>query len=322
MTLSASIVVPTFQRPELLNRCLAALFAQDFEPDAYEIIIADNAGNAQTQNQVAKWRRLSGPVIHYVPAAHAPGPAAARNAGWRAAQGQVIAFTDDDCIPEPRWLHAGIAALQNGPAAAGGRIRVPMSRPPTDYEQNEGGLDQVEFATANCFCRRDILAKVGGFDERFTAAWREDSDLYFKILEAGQRVIAAPAAVVVHPVRPGRWGISLSQQRKSMFNALLYKNHAALYRRKIEPTPPWHYYATCAAWLAALASAGTGQLALAVVASGLWVGLTGRFCARRLRRTSHAPLHVAEMVVTSALIPPLSLFWRLRGALKFRVLFL
>jgi cellulose synthase/poly-beta-1,6-N-acetylglucosamine synthase-like glycosyltransferase len=247
--------------------------------------------------------------------------AAARNAGWRAARGEIIAFTDDDCIPEPSWLKMGIAALQHGVAAAGGQVRVPLPPAPTDYEQNEAGLQHAEFATANCFCRREVLAAVGGFDERFTTAWREDSDLHFKLLEQGQRVMMAPAALVIHPVRLGRWGISLSQQRKSMFNALLYKNHPAFYRRKIEPRPPWHYYAMCTAWLTAAAAALVGSSALALTAIGLGMVLTARFCARRLRQTSRAPLHVAEMLVTSALIPPLSLFWRLRGALKFRVLF-
>jgi hypothetical protein len=152
-------------------------------------------------------------------------------------------------------------------------------------------------------------------------AWREDSDLHFKLLEHGLRVVSAPAAVVKHPVRPGRWGISLSQQRKSMFNALLYKNHATLYRRKIEPTRPWHYYGNCAACLTALVSALIGHRMVGVAAAGVWLVLTGRFCARRLRQTSHAPSHVAEMVLTSALIPSSSLFWRIRGAFKFRVLY-
>ena len=61
---------------------------------------------------------------------------------------------------------------------------------------------------------------------------------------------------------------------------------------------------------------------LLAVAGGLWLVLTGRFCARRLRQTSRAPRHIAEMVVTSMLIPPLSLYWRLCGAMKFRVWFL
>jgi glycosyltransferase involved in cell wall biosynthesis len=88
MTLCASIIVPTFQRPDLLNRCLAALVAQDFDPAAYEILIADNAGSTETQSQVAKSQTPSGPAVHYLAAAHDPGPAAARNAGWRAAQGR------------------------------------------------------------------------------------------------------------------------------------------------------------------------------------------------------------------------------------------
>jgi GT2 family glycosyltransferase len=319
--LLASIIVPTYRRPDLLNRCLAALVAQDFNPAAYEIIVADNAGSAETESLVAKWNANTAPAVHFVPAAHSRGPAAARNAGWKAAKGEIIAFTDDDCIPEHGWLKAGLAALQDGVAAAGGQIRVPLSQTPTDYERNEAGLESVEFATANCFCRRDVLAAIGGFDERFTMAWREDSDLHFKFLEHGLRVVSAPAAVVEHPVRPGRWGISLSQQRKSMFNALLYKNHPTLYRRKIELRRPWHYYGSCAAGLAAVGSILIGQRVAALAATAVWLVLTGRFCARRLRRTSHAPSHVAEMVLTSAVIPCLSLFWRVRGAFKFRVVF-
>jgi hypothetical protein len=193
---------------------------------------------------------------------------------------------------------------------------------PTDYERNATGLGTAEFVTANCFCRRDVLAATGGFDERFTAAWREDSDLYFRLLEEGRRVVHAPDAVVVHPIRPAPWAISLRQQRKSLFNALLYKKHPALYGRFIQPAPPWHYYRI----VAALLGTGIGVLRRSrlLMAGGIcvWLWLTARFCAGRLRGTSHAPDHVVEMIVTSALIPPIAVFWRIRGALKFRVVFL
>lgn len=63
----------------------------------------------------------------------------------------------------------------------------------------------------------------GGFDERFRMAWREDSDLHFRSLERSYKLGHAPMAKVIHPVRPARWGISVHEQRKSMFNALLYK---------------------------------------------------------------------------------------------------
>jgi len=203
-----------------------------------------------------------------------------------------------------------------------GRIVVPVPHRSTDYERDAARISTAEFVTANCFYRRAVLAAAGGFDERFTAAWREDSDLFFTLLECGARLAHAPDAVVVHPIRPARWGVSLAQQRKSMFNALLYKKHPALYRRRIQAAPPWRYYVAVVALLTAAAGHARQRRACALVAGCVWVIVTARFCARRLRGTSHAPRHVAEMAVTSALIPPLAIYWRLRGALTFHVWFI
>ena len=89
MTVEVSVVVPTFKRPELLERCLAALVAQTFDSSAYEIIIADDAASELTRHQVEDWRsrcQLTGPLIHYLPVRDSQGPAAARNAGWRFAR--------------------------------------------------------------------------------------------------------------------------------------------------------------------------------------------------------------------------------------------
>jgi hypothetical protein len=163
---------------------------------------------------------------------------------------------------------------------------------------------------------------VGGFDERFTAAWREDSDLIFMLLEHDVRCIAAPDAVVIHPIRPAQWGISIRQQRKSMYNALLYKKHPALYRQKVQATPPWHYYCIVCALLVLLIGVMSEAWLLALISLGIWVYFTGRFCALRLQHTSHSLSHTAEMIVTSIVIPPLAILWRLRGAIKFRVFFL
>ena len=325
MTIRASVVVPTYNRPEFLDRCLAALLAQEFDPSAYEVIVADDAASEATRRQVESWAARvedTGPPVRYLPVTATRGPAAARNVGWRAARGEVVAFTDDDCLPEPGWLGAGARALAPGVAGAMGRVVVPLPPLPTDYERNAAGLATAEFVTANCFYRRNALAAVGGFDERFEAAWREDSDLFLTLIERGERLVSAPDAVVVHPVRPARWGVSLRQQRKSLYNALLYKKHPILYRQRIQSRPPWHYYGIVAALLTSLACA-LGRRRWGVLAGlGVWTLLTSRFCATRLRGTSRATRHVAEMVVTSVAIPPLAVFWRLRGALRFRVVFL
>jgi GT2 family glycosyltransferase len=327
MSIRVSVVVPTYKRPELLDRCLAALLEQKFEPTGYEVIVADDAASIHTESQVERWAGQaaefgSGHTIRYVAVKGRHGPAAARNAGWRAARGEIIAFTDDDCVPHPQWLGMGVGAFEGDTVGAAGRIIVPVPPTPTDYERDVAGLECSEFATANCFYRRDALVEVGGFDERFTMAWREDSDLYLTLLERGHRLVKVPAAVVVHPVRPARWGISLCQQRKSVFNALLYRKHPALYWRKIQPHPPWHYYQMVGMMLLGLAALLTGRHRLATSAAGGWLWLVGRFCARRLRGTSLTPSHVAEMVVTSMLIPPVCIFWRVYGAVKYRVLFL
>jgi glycosyltransferase involved in cell wall biosynthesis len=316
-----SVVVPTYRRDALLARCLDALVSQRLSHD-YEIVVADNAASSSTEELVLELAAKASSPVRYVNAADRKGPAAARNKGWQAARGHFIAFTDDDCIPDPGWLAAGLRRLGFGAEGVWGRVVVPLPEAPTDYERDAAGLQTAEFVSANCFYRRDILASVGGFDETFQQAWREDSDLYFTLLKRGCRLVHEPAAVVVHPPRPAQWGISLSQQRKSLYNALLYKKHPELYRRRIQGTPPVGYYLAAAAGLLASLALLSGRKKTATAALGVYLGLTGRFCARRLHFTSRSPGHVLEMAVTSALIPPLSVYWRLRGAARFRVLFL
>lgn len=282
-----SVVVPTCGRPDLLERCLGALERQSLSREQYEIIVSDDSELRS-------------------------GPAAARNRGWRKARAPLVAFTDDDTVPDRAWLEEGMAAARRGADAVAGHTVMPLSDPPTDYERNESGLERAEFITANCFVRRYVLQELGGFDESFRKPWREDSDLHFRLLEGGYRIARADAARVVHPVRPAPWGVSLRQQKKVVFDALLFRKHPRLYRERIRAAPRWDYYLT----VLCLALSPFSWIAFA-----FWAGLTGRFIADRLHGTSKAPRHIAEMVVTSMLIPPLSVFWRLVGAVRYRVAF-
>ena len=325
MAVAISVVIPTYRRPHLLERCLRALLQQDLHPDDYEIVVADDGAEAATEKLVcdlAAQQQGRGPALHYVAVQGRHGPAAARNTGWRRAEGEVIAFTDDDCVPTPSWLRKGLEVFQYGAAAAWGRLSMPLPENPTDYERDAARLQDSEFVTANCFCSRAVLEESGGFDERFTAAWREDSDLFFSLLERSVRIVHAPDAVVVHPIRPARWGISLSQQRKIRFDALLYKKHPRLYRTRIRKLPPVRYYAIALALVVAGAAALSGRWTLAALALAVWAGLTLTLLYQRLRSTTRRIGHVAEMALTSTLIPPLAVFWRLVGAVRYRVVFL
>jgi GT2 family glycosyltransferase len=282
-----SVVVPTCGRPALLARCLQALESQSLPRDQYEVIVAEDRQR--------------------------DGPATARNQGWRRARAPIVAFTDDDCIPDHDWLRRGLEALAGGAHAVCGRIVMPLTGAPTDYERDAQGLERAEFVTANCFVRKFMLERVGGFDERFRLAWREDSDLHFGLLAQGARIVREPRAIVVHPVRPANWGVSLRQQRKIMFDALLFKKHPRLYRERIRAAPRWDYCVIVASLLVA---------PLWTPAWLVWLLFTGRFFVQRLHGTSRAPGHLLEMILTSIAIPPVAVFWRLVGALRFKVAFL
>lgn len=350
-TLDLSVVMPTYRRPDLLARCLGALLAQTLPADRFEVIVVDDGQEDRCREQVERVAATPGaPAIRYLRAASGRGPAVARNAGWRAATAPLVAFTDDDTLPDPAWLARGLAAMQAHPdwVAAAGQVRVPSASAgadgigtatdgdgdigrdgaparrdarPTDHELMTRGLETSEFVTANAFARREVLARIEGFDERFLRAWREDSDLQFR-LQAQGPVGRVADALVWHPVRPERWGVSLRQQRNVYFDALLYRKHPAIYRSRIRRVPPWDYYAIVAMAPAALVLTVAGQGAIAAGLLAASAALILRLTARRLRATSRALPHVWEMLCTSAAIPFLSVYWRLRGAWHFRTPFL
>lgn len=328
-TLRISVVIPTCRSVDLLCRCLAAVFAQRIERGAFEVIVVDEGARAETEAALQSLRaRDDAPVVRLVRPRQGHGVAAARNAGWRAAYGKLIAFTDDDAIPHPDWLAEGERALNAGLVAVSGQVAVPAlaapKSPPRRWDRDPASRERqsARFMAANAFVRRSALLTVGGFDERFQRPCQEDSDLQFRLQRDAGPVGRSPRALVVHPAQPERWGDCLRRQKDLFFEALLYKKHPRLYRERIFSSPPWNDYAivllTLAApllWAADVAGSAAVSLALAVV------GIL-RLVAERLHRSPRAPEHIVEVLLTSALMPFLSVYWRLRGAIHFRVLFL
>src|SRR4051812_21531613 len=195
-----SVIIATYKRPLLLRRCLAALVMQSLANNRYEIIVVDDGNDPDTRSEVSSFMaQHNRPSIRYFSTATpSSGPAIARNIGWKAAKGSIIAFTDDDCEPLSNWLEAGVEALcDSGIAGAWGRIIVPIPAQPTDYELNTARLEQAPGATANCFYRKTALVSIGGFDERFSRPWCEDSDLQFTLLEKRYELIPAETAKVI-----------------------------------------------------------------------------------------------------------------------------
>ena len=111
---SFSVVIPTYNRPQQLDRCLAALAKQDYPQDSYRVVVVDD-GSRQPLHDIVNAYTDQMTVTLIVQ--ENAGPAAARNKGVQNATGDYIAFTDDDCMPDAHWLREFAKTLQSHPDA-------------------------------------------------------------------------------------------------------------------------------------------------------------------------------------------------------------
>ena len=209
---AVSIVVPTFERPDQLQECLASLAALDYPRDRYEVIVVDDGGAAAIEPIIAALRPgLDVTLIRQVNA----GPAAARNTGAAHAGGQVLAFTDDDCRVDPGWLRGLTDALAAAPGSmVGGQtvndasgIYPAMSQLIVDVVYRHYNRDPMQarfLASNNVAFSADGFREVGGFDPDFR--FSEDRDLCDRWRHSGRRIVHTPAALVYHAHRMGARG--------------------------------------------------------------------------------------------------------------------
>ncbi|HZB58728.1 MAG TPA: glycosyltransferase, partial [Actinomycetota bacterium] len=217
------VVVPTVGR-DSLRLLLEALAAAD-GPSPGRVLVVDDRRDRSRALPVSGVEVIAG---------RGAGPAAARNLGWRRATAEWVAFLDDDVIPGPSWLAdlaRDLEGLEAEVAASQGRVRVPLPpwRRPTDWERNVRGLETARWATADMAYRRSVLQEVGGFDERFPRAYREDADLGLRVVRAGYRIVNG-RRVVTHPVRAAGGMVSLRVQAGNADDALMRGVHGRGWR--------------------------------------------------------------------------------------------
>jgi glycosyltransferase involved in cell wall biosynthesis len=163
------------------------------------------------------------------------GPGAARNRGAADARGEYLAFTEDDCEPQPDWLDRAAAALGARPAidVLVGATISPDGRPTRRPDGN-----RPHYLPTNLFVRNDRFRKAGGYCEDFFDRggiyFREDSDFGFTLEEAGAIVAVALAARVTHPTEHPRFLDPLRWARRYEMDALLQSRHPELFRQRIE----------------------------------------------------------------------------------------
>jgi GT2 family glycosyltransferase len=202
-----TVVVPTYGRARQLGDCLAALAALDYPRDRFEVVVADDGSPQPPREAVERLRDAIDVRLLAVP--HR-GPAAARNLGAGAAQGELLAFTDDDCRPTPGWLRALAGQLRAQPrAAVGGRIRNGLAGNPFSagsqllidflYHQWNGRPDGPVLLTSNNLAvRADLFREIGGFDASFPLPAAEDREFCDRWRAGGRPLCYAPEAIVDH----------------------------------------------------------------------------------------------------------------------------
>ena len=285
--IAVSVVVASHARHLRLRWLLNALEEQTLARGSWEVVVVHDY-DRETADRVIGGHPLSdaGLLRQFAIPAGTGSPSRQRNIGWREARGEMVAFTDDDCRPEPEWLERLLAASRGAPGeVVQGRTR------PEPHEQAILAAPHVRTLhidpvgpyaqTCNILYPRALLDRLGGFDERAIAG--EDVGLSLRARAAGARVVPAADAVVNHAIESHTLPGILRQNLKWRHLAYLTKRHPEI-RREFPLRVFWdadHLWTTSA--LVGLAAARHDRRLLAIAAPYVARSLRRRGRGRRAR---------------------------------------
>jgi cellulose synthase/poly-beta-1,6-N-acetylglucosamine synthase-like glycosyltransferase len=222
-----SVVIPAYNASEALTACLDALERQTVPREKYEIIVVNDGSGDAAVETIAHRRGvtfLSQPQR---------GAAAARNLGAKQAQGEILLFTDDDCIPESNWVETMIAPLANQEVA--GVCGVVHTRQPGlmprfiqleyDYRyRNVAKHRRIDFVnTGTAGYRKHIFMEGGGFREDLLGA--EDTELSFRLASQGHKMVFAPEAIVYHSHPESVWEYARRKAHYGYWRMIVYQRY-------------------------------------------------------------------------------------------------
>lgn len=206
-TYSASVIIPTRNRPRALEACLNALALQRLLPGSFEVIVVDDGSMTPLVLDPARWAsKFALRLIHQ----KNTGPAGARNRGVAEARGVCLAFTDDDCLPSPTWLERLLASLDDNSNAMIGGSTINGLKDSLFAETSQLILEMVYghfnrdaenayfFASNNIAVRRDRYLASGGFDADFDSPAAEDREFCDRWRMQKRPLLWEPAARIEH----------------------------------------------------------------------------------------------------------------------------
>ncbi|MBF0466526.1 MAG: glycosyltransferase [Nitrospirae bacterium] len=203
--LKASVIVPAFNAEKTIKDCVTALTEQSFSKEDYEIIVVDDGSTDKT-----------GEIVQTLPVRYVSkpngGPASARNLGASEAKGEIILFTDSDCVATSEWLGEMLKPFSDSEVkAVKGAYRTPLKSLTARFAQIEfeeryemlkkaPSIDMID--TYSAAFLKDVFDSAGGFDESFPVANNEDTELSYKLSSMGLKMVFNPDAIVNHLGHP------------------------------------------------------------------------------------------------------------------------
>lgn len=321
-----SVIIPTYNRHESLQRCLASLSGQTLAPEEFEVIVVDDGSSDKTPS-IANDRF---PFHFRYVRQNNEGPSAARNRGALAATGEYLAFTEDDVLPDSDWLEKASARLSTG--------EVDMLEGRTTLPGNGESVRRFEpeqvpsFIPCNLFVKRSLFNQLGGYDTEFFDRetglyFREDADFGFRALNDGANHRIAGDVVVSHPVQFEDAASCLRHAQRYMFDPLLYRKHRGRFRTMIEVKTilgmqvrrPQHLLTIASSGLVVFSLlgllAGSGPL---VAWGGIGVIISSLLFRWKYQGSRVLRIYQLQEVMMFVALPFVYLYSMIRGCIRFR----
>jgi glycosyltransferase involved in cell wall biosynthesis len=275
-----SVIIPTLNRREMLASQVKTFRDQTYPADRFEVLIVDNGSEDGTE----AWACAVEPTLPFrfrflKNLSEFRVPAKSRNIGWAQSAGEIIAFTDSDCLPSPDWIAEGVSALLKDPGAG-------LAQGMTRSREDDGTVPAIHhtvqvlssksyYETCNIFYRREAIERVSGFHRDFIEGYAypyfgEDTDLAYRVLEAGFGGVFVPLALVYHLVIPRSFRSWLKEPIYAFSLPFLVKKHPRIRKDLFV----WRFFFTRMTALFDLALVG---LILAVFVSPAALVLTAPF---------------------------------------------
>jgi cellulose synthase/poly-beta-1,6-N-acetylglucosamine synthase-like glycosyltransferase len=318
-----SVIVPAYNAEKTIGKTISGLLNQDYNKK-YEIIVVDDGSTDTTREVVKKFKE-----VKLIEQEH-KGPAAARNLGAKKAKGNILLFTDADCIPAKNWIRNMIEPFKNKEIVGVQGTYKTLNKESLiarfagyEIEERHKKMEKEKYidfiSTFSAGYRKDIFLKFNGFDESFPIASGEDPELSFRISKAGYKMVFQPKAFVFHKHPDTLFKFLKQKFFRGYWRIFLYKKHAEKILRHAY-TPKSVYleigllYLACVAFL--LSIWNTFLLTCGIFLFGLVFLLTLPFSIKILKKDKMVGILSPLIIILRDFSTGLGIIFGLMGYLR------